>query len=65
MDQSKITPLNSLADEIGFLFSGRGMPYEKVCRTVAMIISIGLSVLMGGNFAKDAPVAIIDLDNSR
>ncbi len=60
-----VTPLNSLLDEIGFLFSGRGMPYEKVCMTVAMIISIFLSVLMGGNFAKDAPVAIIDLDNSR
>ena len=63
--QRPITPLNSLLDEIGFLFSGRGMPYEKVCMTVAMIISIFLSVLLSGNFAKDAPVAIIDLDNSR
>ena len=60
-----ITPLNSLLDEIGFLFSGRGMPYEKVCMTVAMIISVFLSVLLSGNFAKDAPIAIIDLDNSR
>ena len=60
-----ITPLSSLLDEIGFLFSGKGMPYEKVCMTVAMIVTLLLTVLMGGNFAKDAPVAIIDLDNSR
>ena len=60
-----ITPLNSLIDEIGFLFSGRGMPYEKVCMTVAMIVTLLLTVLMSGNFAKDAPVAVIDLDNSR
>ena len=56
---------NSFRDEVKFLFSGKGMPYEKVCLTVAMIISLGLSVLLAGNFAKDAPVIIIDLDNSR
>ena len=57
--------LESIKDEINFLFSGKGMPYEKVCIMVAMVISVILSVLMSGNFAKDAPVAIIDLDNSR
>ena len=57
--------IESLKDEIGFLFSGKGMPYEKLCLIVAMVISVILSVLMSGNFAKDAPVAIIDLDNSR
>lgn len=57
--------LNSLKDETKFLFSGKGMPYEKVCLTVAMIISVFLSVLLAGNFAKDAPVIVIDLDNSR
>ena len=57
--------LESLKDEINFLFSGKGMPYEKVCMIVAMVISVILSVLMSGNFAKDAPVAVIDLDNSR
>lgn len=57
--------INSLKDETKFLFSGKGMPYEKVCLTVAMIISVGLSVLLAGNFAKDAPVIVIDLDNSR
>ena len=57
--------VNSLKDETKFLFSGKGMPYEKVCLTVAMIISVGLSVLLAGNFAKDAPVIVIDLDNSK
>lgn len=57
--------VNSLKDETKFLFSGKGMPYEKVCLTVAMIISVVLSTLMAGNFAKDAPVVIIDLDNSK
>lgn len=57
--------INSLKDETKFLFSGKGMPYEKVCLTVAMIISLGLSVVLAGNFAKDAPVIVIDLDNSR
>ena len=55
----------SLLDELKFLFSGKGMPYEKVCIMVAMVISVVLSVLLSGNFSKDAPVAVIDLDNSR
>lgn len=57
--------INSLKDETKFLFSGKGMPYEKVCLTVAMIISVFLSVLLAGNFAKDAPIIVVDLDNSR
>ena len=57
--------IESLKDEINFLFSGKGMPYEKLCLIVAMVISVILSVLMSGNFAKDAPVVVIDLDNSR
>ena len=40
------------------------MPYEKVCLMVAMVISLVLSVLLAGNFSKDAAVAVIDLDNS-
>ncbi|MBR2519478.1 MAG: ABC transporter permease [Selenomonadaceae bacterium] len=56
---------NSFKDEINFLFSGKGMPYEKVCLTVATIIGVVLSVLLAGNFAKDAPVIVIDIDNSR
>ena len=55
----------SLLDELKFLFSGKGMPYEKVCIMVAMVISVVLSVLLSGNFSENAPVAVIDLDNSR
>jgi len=56
---------NSFFSEIKFLFSGNGMPYEKVCIMVAMVISVILSVILSGNFSKDAPVAVIDLDNTR
>ena len=55
----------SFISEIKFLFSGKGMPYEKVCIMVAMVISVILSVMLSGNFSKDAPVAVIDLDNSK
>ena len=55
----------SFFDELKFLFSGKGMPYEKVCIMVAMVISVILSVMLAGNFAEDAPVAVIDLDNSK
>jgi ABC-2 type transport system permease protein len=56
--------VNSLRDEIKFLFSGQGMPYEKVCLMVAMVITVIMSVILSGNIAKDAKVAVIDLDNS-
>ncbi len=57
--------MNSLKNEVKFLFSGQGMPYEKVCIMVAMIITVFLTVLLGGNFAKDAKVVVIDLDNTQ
>lgn len=46
--------VNSLKDEIKYLFSGQGMPYERVCLTVAMVVTVLLSVLLSGNFAKEA-----------
>lgn len=56
--------MDSIRSELGFLFSGKGMPYEKVCLMVAMVVTIILSVLLSGNFAKDTPVVVIDLDNT-
>ena len=56
--------MDSLKDEVKFLFSGMGMPYEKVCLLVAMVISVIMSVMLSGNFTKDAEVVVIDLDNS-
>lgn len=40
------------------------MPYEKVCLMVAMVVTLFMSLLLEGNIAKDAKVAVIDLDNS-
>ena len=57
--------MNSLKNEVRFLFSGQGMPYEKVCIMVAMVVTVIMSVLLAGNFAKDAKVAVIDLDNTK
>ncbi len=57
--------MNSLKDELRYLFSGQGMPYEKVAIMVAVVITVLLTVLLGNNFAKDANVAVIDLDNSK
>lgn len=57
--------MNSLKSEVKFLFSGHGMPYEKVCLMVAMVVTFILSVLLNGNFARDAEVVVIDLDNTR
>ncbi|MBR3456654.1 MAG: ABC transporter permease, partial [Selenomonadaceae bacterium] len=57
--------MNSLKNEIRFLFSGQGMPYEKVCLMVAMVVTIILTAMMSQNFAKDARVTVIDMDNTR
>ena len=56
--------MHSLKAELKYLFSGQGMPYEKVSIMVAMAISVVLSVMLAGNFSKDAGVVVIDLDNS-
>lgn len=57
--------MNSLRDEIRTLFSGMGMPYEKVSIIIALVISVFFTVLFGNNFAKDSPVVVIDLDHTR
>ncbi len=56
--------VNSLRDEIRFLFSGQGMPYEKVCLMVAAVVCIVLGTMLSSNISNDAKVAVIDLDNS-
>lgn len=57
--------MESLKDELHYLFSGQGMPYEKVALMVAMVVTVVLTVLMGNDFVRDARVVVIDLDNSR
>ena len=56
--------MNSLKAALRYLFSGQGMPYEKVSIMVAMVVSVLLSIMLAGNYSKDAPVVIIDRDNS-
>ena len=41
--------VNSLRDEIRFLFSGQGMPYEKVCLMVAAVVCIVLGTMLSSN----------------
>ena len=57
--------MNSLKSELEFLFSGKGMPYEKVCLMVAVLTTVVLSILLGNNIAREVPVSIIDLDHSK
>lgn len=57
--------INSLKDEIRFLFSGMGMPYEKVSIMVAVVCAVLFTTLLGNNTIHEAPIAVIDRDNSR
>ena len=56
--------MNSLKDELRFLFFGRGMPYEKVAVIVAAVITILLTVFLSNNIMRDASITVVDLDNS-
>ncbi len=57
--------INSLKSEISYLFSGMGMPYEKVCLIVSLFVTVVLTLFLENNVARDVPVAVIDLDHSR
>lgn len=57
--------MHTLRDEIAFLFSGKGMPYEKVSILVAVVVTVVFTIFLSNNYVKDGSVAVIDLDNSR
>lgn len=57
--------MRSLRDEIEYLLSGMGMPYHKVAMTIAIVVTVLFTIAFPLNYAKNAPVAVIDLDNSR
>ena len=57
--------LNSLRDEVNFLFSGMGMPYQKVALMVAVVCTVIFTITLGNNTVQEAPVAVVDLDNSK
>ena len=57
--------MHSLKDELAYFFSGSGMPYAKVSMMVAIVVSLLFTAVFSNNYAKDVPVAVIDLDNSK
>lgn len=57
--------MRALRDEVRYLFSGQGMPYEKVAIMVAVVITLFMGLLLSSNVARDAKIAVIDMDNSR
>ena len=57
--------MNSLKDEVRFLFSGQGMPYEKVALMVAVVIAVFFTLVLGNTSIQNAGITVIDLDNSR
>ena len=57
--------MDSVKDEIEFLLSGKGMPYQKVSLVVAIVVAVFFTLALYNNSIRDARVAIIDLDNSK
>ena len=57
--------MDSVKDEIRFLLSGNGMPYQKVSLAVAVIVAVFFTLALYNNSIRDARVAVIDLDNSK
>lgn len=57
--------MNSLKDEVRFLLSGQGMPYEKVSLMIAVAVTVIFVIILGNNYIKDGRTVVIDLDNSR
>lgn len=57
--------MNSFRDELRSLLLGRGMPYEKVAFVVSLVITVLFTLMLGLNYAKNTPISVIDLDNSR
>lgn len=57
--------MNSLRDEIAFLFSGRGMPYQKVALVVSIVCAVIFTLVLGNNTIHEGAVAVIDLDNTK
>lgn len=55
----------AVKDEIKYLTSSHGNPYHKMALIVAVFCSVFFTLTLSHNFIQDAPVAVIDLDNSK
>lgn len=47
------------------MFSGRFPPYHKMGIAVALITIVAFSIILSHDVVFEAPVAVIDLDQSR
>ena len=60
--------MNSLKDELRYLFSGQGMPYEKVAIMVAVVITVvmtdGTTYQTRSTYGKEGATLNLDIDPS-
>lgn len=55
----------SIASEWEAMFSGHFVPYQKLAVLVALITGLAFSIALSHDVVFEAPVAVIDLDQSR
>ena len=55
----------SILEEWTAMFSGRFPPYHKMGIAVALITTAAFSIILSHDVVFEAPVAVIDLDQSR
>jgi len=55
----------AIKDEIKYLTSSHGNPYHKIALIVAVFCAVFFTLTLSHNFIQEAPVAVIDLDNSK
>ena len=55
----------SILEEWTAMFSGRFPPYHKMGIAVAVITTVAFSIILSHDVVFEAPVAVIDLDQSR
>ena len=55
----------SIHEEWTAMFSGRFPPYHKMGIAVALITIVAFSIILSHDVVFEAPVAVIDLDQSR
>lgn len=55
----------SMASEWAAMMSGHFVPYQKLAILVALITSFAFSIALSHDVVLEAPVAVVDLDQSR
>ena len=67
LDVHSLDDMTQLVERLGdsVSFYKVGMPYQKVAMMVAIVCAVVFTLILGNNAIKEAPIAVIDLDNSR